>query len=176
MLLSPPLAAESGPLRAQRFELLVRPHLTASHQLARRILKCPDRAADAVQEALLALWTLPEEPPVPRAWLLRAVRHRALHLRRSARRLARRERSAAIPEIHAEDPLHCALCREHMEAIEAAWLDLPAEGRELLALRSEAELDYAALAERVGLPVGTVRSRLSRARAALRERLASDGG
>lgn len=175
MLLSPAPAAESGSLRAQRFELLVRPHLPASHQLARRILKCPDRAADAVQEALLALWSLAEEPPVPRAWLLRAVRHRALHFRRSAQRAARRERRAAISEAHAEDPLRCALCREHLEAIEAACLDLPPEVRELLALRSEAELDYAALAQRVGLPVGTVRSRLSRARAALRERLAMDG-
>ncbi|MBK9388394.1 MAG: sigma-70 family RNA polymerase sigma factor [Planctomycetes bacterium] len=171
MLLSPALAAESGSARAQRFELCVRPHLAASHQLARRILKCPDRAADAVQEALLALWSLGEEPPVLRAWLLRAVRHRALHLRRSARRANEREQRAARREHDLRGPLHCALCREHAEAIEAALRELPDELRELLQLRAEGELDYVALAARAGLPIGTVRSRLSRVRAALRAQL-----
>jgi RNA polymerase sigma-70 factor (ECF subfamily) len=173
MLLSPVLAAESGSARALHFELRVRPHLAACQQIARRILKCPDRAADAVQEALLALWSLEEEPPVMRAWLLRAVRHRALHLRRSARRASAREQRVARPEPDRSDPLHCALCREHAEAIEAALRGLPDELRDLLQLRAEGELDYETLAERAGLPLGTVRSRLSRVRAALREQLAA---
>lgn len=164
-------AAERDELSARSFDLRVRPHLAAAHTLARRILRCADGAEDAVQEALLALWAHHEEPRDLRAWLLRAVRHRALHQRRTALRRMRREREVAVLDIHADDPLRCAICREHADEIERALASVPETLRHLLADRAEDATAYAHLAARWGVPVGTVRSRLSRARATLRKRL-----
>ena len=68
---------------------------------------------------------------------------------------------------------HCKLTDESQELIKNAMDGLPAEFREILTLRHQEELSYQEIGEILKIPVGTVMSRLARARAKLREYLAS---
>jgi len=152
---------------------LVEPHLALLRRVALRILGCPEEAQDAVQEAILALWRLRGRPPRLRGWLVRTVVHRSLHRRRSELRRRRWEDQAA-----SELGSTCPLCdpedelsrRELVVALERALGRLSSEHQIVLALRVEG-LEYDEIAEQLDLPVGTVRSRLNRARRALRERM-----
>jgi RNA polymerase sigma-70 factor (ECF subfamily) len=140
---------------------------------ARRILGCDHLAADAMQDTLLALWrervAAPQEPA---AWLVRAVVHRALHLRRTLLRRRRYEASTdAVRPAGCENPLHALWLQELDGRFRQAVALLPPDQREVVHLRTGAGLDYRAIARAVGAPVGTVRSRLSRARASLAESL-----
>lgn len=133
---------------------------------ARALLGCDHLAADAVQEALIAASRLPAPPAEPLGWLVHAVAFRARHLRRTLRRRAAHEDAAAHHcALHGDcdNPLHHAVAHELGAAIDAAIARLPAESREAIRLAGGG-LDYAAIAARLGLPIGTVRSRLHRAR------------
>jgi RNA polymerase sigma-70 factor (ECF subfamily) len=155
----------------------VAPHLTRATQVARRLLGCDHLADDAVQEALLALWRAPEPPVEPRGWLVRAVVHRARHLRRTLRRRARHELHAASAhcELHdgCDNPLHQAWAHELGDRLQTALDELPADQRLAFDLFEQHGLDYAGIAARLAWPVGTVRSRLHRARGALQAALAA---
>ena len=165
-----------APLDAERraaFDARVAPHLDRLHRAARVVLKCPDLACDAVQSALIVLWERDTEPEDLVGWLVRTVVNHALHLVRHERRLRRRE--AVVGQDRDES---CPLCdpaslleREHAEH----WLReqirrLPPDLRAVCELRGE-DLEYAEIALRLAVPVGTVRSRLHRARAALQATL-----
>jgi len=145
--------------------------LVRSHGIARRVLGCDHLAADAVQEALVALWQLPEPPLQLQGWLVRAVIHRCRHLLRTLRRRRHHEHHAASAhcDLHAgcDNPLHAAYAHELGERLAAAVAGLPAEQRAAFELLEQGELDYAGIARVLDLPIGTVRSRLHRARLAL---------
>lgn len=151
----------------------VAPYRAMLRQVARRILRCPEQAEDAVQEAMIRLWERPDRPPELRGWLVRTVIHRSLHRRRSEVRRRRWEDEAAVAI-----SITCPLCDpeeefaqlEFLEVLAAAVSSLAENQREVIALRSQG-LDYGEIAEALSLPIGTVRSRLSRARSALREQL-----
>jgi RNA polymerase sigma-70 factor (ECF subfamily) len=138
---------------------------------ARRILGCPDAAHDAVQEALITLWLHPPEHGDERAWLLRTVLHRSLHARRTGQRRRRWEGSAG--DALAAD---CRVCSPHHDLerrqigalLDAALAALAEVYRTPFVLREIEGWEYVRIATELGIPVGTVRSRLSRARAALR--------
>ncbi len=154
----------------------VRPHLPRLLAVGKRILRCQDRAWDALQEALFSLWQLPERPADPSAWLTQTIVHRCLHLRRSEDRRWRREQLAGNRDEQAIlDPARKLESREIGERLEQALAELSAEFREVFLLREVEQLDYEAIAGTLGLPLGTVRSRLNRARAALRQRLTEPG-
>jgi RNA polymerase sigma-70 factor (ECF subfamily) len=144
--------------------------------VALRILGCPEQAQDAVQEALFALWQAHGRPVEIRGWLVRTVVHRSLHRRRSEGRRRRWEEQAALDQ----DPF-CPLCnpedelerRETLTALEEALSELSSEHRVVLALRA-AGREYDEIAAELSLPVGTIRSRLNRARRALRERMGDE--
>jgi len=149
-------------------------HATHLLAIAERVLGSPDLARDALQEALLALWREPKSPPNLRGWLARAVLHRSLHQRRSESRRLKWEQLAG--EHWADicplcDPERDALSRELKRRIDAALDTVSTDQRVAFALRAFEGLDYAEIAERTGVPIGTVRSRLNRARAILREEL-----
>ncbi len=152
---------------------LVEPHLALLRRVAVRILGCPEEAQDAVQEAILALWRMRDRPPQIRGWLVRTVVHRSLHRRRSELRRRRWEDRAAV-----DFESSCPLCdpedelgrRQLVTALEQSLGRLSTEHQIVIALRAEG-LEYEEIAERLELPVGTVRSRLNRARRALRDRM-----
>lgn len=153
-----------------KFQEQVRPHLTAARTTARRILGDDDAAADAVQEALISLWQAGPVPDHLRRWLLRTVVHRSLHARRS------RVRRAHWEDRGGDTVAPCVLCdpereleiRELLDTLEDALAHLPPDQREIVRLRDVEGLDYREIADRLGVPIGTVRSRLNRARARLR--------
>ena len=157
-----------------QFAEVVGPQLARLRRLARRILRSDDLADDAVQEALLSLWQEGRLPPNPDGWLVRAVVHRSLHLNRTRRKRreneerASRRRSEHDPVGDASRPLEAA---EVARAIEAALAELPDSLRVSFVLREAEQMDYESIAEVLRIPVGTVRSRLHRAREALKDTL-----
>jgi RNA polymerase sigma-70 factor (ECF subfamily) len=157
-----------------RFDQAVRPHLSGAVRAAARLAGSEDLGWDAAQEALLSLWNTAERPPNLAAWLTRAARHRALHMQRTLARSRRRELVAVgdRPEERGYDPsLRCERC-ELLSAFEEALARLPEEQREAFRLCELEERDYQEAARLAGVPVGTIRSRLHRARAALQLALA----
>lgn len=152
----------------------VMPHVAMLRQVAQRILRCPEQAEDAVQDAIVALWKRSERPPELRGWLVKTVIHRSLHRRRTELRRQRWEDAAAV-----DATVTCPLCdpeedfarRELIEVVDAAVSGLAPEHREVIELRSRG-LEYEEIARTLDLPIGTVRSRLNRGRRALREQLA----
>jgi RNA polymerase sigma-70 factor (ECF subfamily) len=140
--------------------------------LARRILRSDDLALDAVQEALLSLWREADYPPNPRAWLVRAVVHRSLHLMRSRSRRRRHEARACLGRPEAsdrDDPVHVIQSEDVVGKMREAFSEIAPDYREVLELRAVEELDYDAIARALRIPIGTVRSRLNRSRKAFRE-------
>jgi RNA polymerase sigma-70 factor (ECF subfamily) len=153
-----------------RFAEVVNARLPGLRRLARRILRSEDLADDAVQEALSSLWNEGRMPPNPEGWLVNAVVLRSLHLNRSRRRRRDHEERACArrrehdPVGDASRPLEVA---EVVRAIDAALSTLPDHLRSVFVLREAEQLDYGEIAGALQIPVGTVRSRLHRARVAL---------
>lgn len=167
---------DDTPGRASDLGILVEPHLALLRRVALRILGCPEQAQDAVQDAICALWQAHGRPVDVRGWLVRTVIHRSLHRRRSEGRRRRWEEQAAL------DPdRECPICnpedeatrREQLLALETALASLSSEHRIVLALRA-AGLEYDEIAHELDLPTGTIRSRLNRARRALRDRMGEE--
>ena len=159
-------------LLCQKSGLLPHPEadLQAVRRVARRLMCCDHLAEDAVQEALLALWKETPQPTSPRAWLIRAVMFRCQHLRRSLHRRRHHEHVASQDcELHSgcDNPLHVAMAHEIGERLRQVLDTLPSPQREAFELYERTGLDYAGVAQKLGLPIGTIRSRLSRARAAI---------
>lgn len=153
------------------------PHLVGH---ARAVLKCEGLARDAVQETLLRLWQYVGEtgglPQSLKPWLCRAVIRRSLQDSRSLSRRSRREECAGRSRQDCQlfdDPAERLQVREAGRTLDGLLGQLPPEFREVLILREAQGAEYEAIAQQLGLPIGTVRSRLSRARAALREMVAS---
>ena len=163
-----PLRAAAPAAKALPTE--VSPPTGAARARAKRLLGCDHLADDAVQEALLAFWRQDPQPSNVRAWLTRAVVLRSRQLRRSLRRRRHHEHVATQHcELHAgcDNPVHVAVAHETGTRLLAALDTLPRAQREALELYERTGLDYAGVAERLQLPIGTVRSRLHRARAAI---------
>lgn len=140
---------------------------------SRRIVGSDDLAHDAVQEALHDLWRLETPPQHPEGWLVRAILHRSLKIRRSGQRRAKHEGRAAAcrATLDSRDPALLLEQRETRATVHGALQSLPRTHRDILEKRWMDELDYATIADQLDVPVGTVRSRLSRARETLRSTL-----
>jgi RNA polymerase sigma-70 factor, ECF subfamily len=167
------------PTELERFEAVVLPHLDAAYNLARYLTRDADDAQDIVQEASLRAFryfagfrgTAASEG---RAWLLAIVRNTA----RTWRDRNRHNAQAATfdEELHsdaiADDHPEAAIVRQSEDkAVRAAIDRLPSEFREVIVLRELEGLSYKEISEVAGVPVGTVMSRLSRARRRLEEAL-----
>jgi RNA polymerase sigma-70 factor (ECF subfamily) len=173
-------SAQSGEVMA--YEELVRRYQGIAVRTAYVISPDGD-AEDAVQEAFVkayaAIARFRLDAPF-RPWLLRIVANEARNRRRSAGRragLALRAAEDRRPGDAAPSPESAVLADESRQALLSAINGLRDEDREVIAARYLLDLSEAETAETLGLPRGTVKSRLSRALARLRERLAaSDGG
>ena len=160
------------------FEAVMLPHLDAAHNLARWLLRNEQDAQDVVQEAFLRAFKSfgGFHGSNGRAWLLTIVRNTSYTLLKKNRAI-----DLTTPfdeEIHASghDSVSPATILEHSEnaeLIKEAMDELPAEFREILALRHQEGLSYKEIAEIAQIPPGTVMSRLARARAKLREYLSA---
>jgi RNA polymerase sigma factor (sigma-70 family) len=160
------------------FEAVMLPHMDAAHNLARWLLRNEQDAQDVVQEAYLRAFKSFSgfHGSNGRAWLLTIVRN-------TSYTLLKKNRTADLTttfdeEIHAtgQESVSAATILEHAEdaeLIKNAMNKLPAEFREILTLRHQEELSYQEIGEILKIPTGTVMSRLARARAKLREYLAS---
>ena len=162
------------------FEARVLPHLDAAYNLARWLMRNDQAAEDAVQEATLRalryLGALRDGDARP--WLLGIVRNTCFtmleHQRKEADRVDFDEADyeAAMGAAEGTDPEARWQARSQRAQIDAAIQALAPALREVIVLRELEELDYAQIASITAVPIGTVMSRLSRARAKLREALA----
>jgi RNA polymerase sigma-70 factor (ECF subfamily) len=163
------LAAE---IQSVQFEEFILPHLDAAYNLARWLVRNGTDAEDLVQEAYLRAWKgfSGFRGADGRGWVLTIVRNTCYTWLRANRRhelaveFDERVHSADVATPDAERVL---LANAGRETLEKALQELPAEFREVIVLRELEELSYKEISEIAGVPVGTVMSRLARARARL---------
>jgi RNA polymerase sigma-70 factor (ECF subfamily) len=173
----------SGTERTRRFEAAVLPHLDAAYNLARWLLRDEQSAQDVVQEAYLRAFRFFDGfrgDEDARPWLLSIVRNSCFTwLRERARDHVEfdeeRDSDQRDPALYeATDGPERLLERKLERAqVNAAVATLTPLFREVLILRELEALSYDEIAQVVGIPVGTVMSRLSRARSMLRTALAA---
>jgi RNA polymerase sigma-70 factor, ECF subfamily len=166
--------ARGGSLLA--FEEIVRRYQRRVYGIALRIVRRHEVADDVAQEAFMRAYQALSSFDLTRPfgpWIGRIASNLAInHVR------APQAREEPLPEGHALTPapgmgaLEMVLEREAREVLERALLDLPAEQRAVFALRTFEELSYREIADSLDISIGTVMSRLSRARERLRSSLA----
>jgi RNA polymerase sigma-70 factor (ECF subfamily) len=137
-----------------------------------------DEAADVTQETYVRAWERLDElrdGAAALGWLCRIARNVAHDRRRSwwSRIRAPLEEAAADPAPPERAPDASLAAAERAAAVRAALAKLPEKHRVVLALREVEGLSYEEIAVAVAIPVGTVESRLHRARAALAKRLSA---
>ena len=144
-----------------------------AYLIARNAADAEDAAQEAFVKAYYALGRFRTQSPF-RPWILRIVANEARNRLRSARRregLALRLAGDRPPGDAAPSPEAAALDRERQEALLAALAGLRGSDREILTCRFLLDLSETETAEALGIRRGTVKSRLNRALARLRERL-----
>ncbi len=168
--------------RRRRFELLALPHLDAAYNLARWLAGNPTDAEDVVQDAYLRAYRYFDafQGGNFRVWLLTIVRN-AFMTWVKENRSGRMVFVPDTPLAETADTDETAWGSKPrdpeallMESIDSQTLNrlmekLPSDYREVLLLREVEDLSYKEIAEVTGTPMGTVMSRLSRARLALRK-------
>jgi RNA polymerase sigma factor (sigma-70 family) len=159
-----------------RFDAVMLPHLDAAYNLARWLSGSPADADDVVQEAFLRAFRFFDgyEGDNPRAWLLAIVRNtwftewRRQHNRADATpyddSLNVDEQLPGWADESGEDPEKLAVRQDETELVHRALATLPVEYREVIVLRELEDMSYKDVAAVAGIPMGTVMSRLSRAR------------
>ena len=171
----PPLPA---PVMRESFDEVVLPHLDAAYRLACWLMRNEHDAEDVVQEASLRAlrYFRTFQGGNGRAWFLRIVRNTCAGVRSHSSQAA----TDPFDEEHhstdrpGSDPETLLLHTDDAALIERAMSTLPGRSRELLVLRELEGQSYRELADGFGLPIGTVMSRLSRARHALRAALENE--
>ncbi|TLZ54482.1 MAG: sigma-70 family RNA polymerase sigma factor [Gammaproteobacteria bacterium] len=165
--------------KRERFEAQVMPHLDAAYRFARWLSRSPADADDVVQEAYLRAFRGFDRlrGSDVKAWLLTIVRN----CHASAHRQQQRRATVPLPGEDDEpagsalpapgpDPESASIGADEQRTLERLIAALPDEHREVLLLREMEEMSYREIAAVTGLPIGTVMSRLARARAGLRGR------
>jgi RNA polymerase sigma-70 factor (ECF subfamily) len=162
-----------------RFEAIVLPHLDAAYTLARYLVPNEEDARDVVQDAYLRALKYfggfrGAEAADGRPWLLAIVRNAAYSRRRRQRvdagatEFDEQLHSDTVADAHPEAELMVSAARE---SLHQALDQLPLEFREVIVLRELEGMSYKEIGDVTGVPVGTVMSRLSRARQRLQRAL-----
>ena len=158
---------------AASFEAVVLPHLDSAHNLARWLVRDASLAEDVVQDSVVRALSYfgSFRGGDSRAWLMQIVRNVAYGML-----AARKTHPESIVAFDAnmldiadpaDDPEAALAQHQGRQCVERALAALPLELRECLVLRELEELSYKAIAEITGVPIGTVMSRLWRARQVL---------
>ena len=148
-----------------------------AYGLALRVLRDERLAEDAVQDAFLAVWrqaaSFRPERANARTWVLTFVHRRAVDL---VRREERRRMEPLEPEAEAAtgSTAEAAELRGRREAVQRALAQLPEEQRRPIELAYYAGFSQSELAERLGEPLGTIKSRMFTGLKRLRELLGSE--
>jgi len=159
-----------------RFEQTVLPHMDAAFSLARWLTRNDHDAEDVVQEAVLRAYRFFDgfHGTEPRQWLLKIVRNTfyTWYGKNRGHGLIENLGDEALDVPGNEIGLEEVLVRDHgRKALMNAIESLPLEFREVLLLREFEGYSYKEIADVIEAPIGTVMSRLSRARQSLRNRL-----
>ena len=172
--------------RKDTFEVVVLPHLDAAHNLARWLMRDAEAAEDLLQDAIVrALTYFPTFKGInPRGWLLQIVRNAAYGSMKVNRgmqmvpiAMSEEDYSGATADIPSgdDDPEASLIkARDHCY-VRQLIAALPIELRETLVLRELEELSYKEIAEVTRTPIGTVMSRLWRARRLVTQMAAQKG-
>ena len=166
-----------------RFEAQVLPHLDAAHRFARWLSRSSTDADDVVQEAVLRAFRSFDSlrGSDAKSWLLTIVRN----CHSTAHRRQQRRAWVPLPEEHdAEDghvmiastpgPEIASIVAEQERTLTRLMAALPEDHREVLVLREIEDMDYRQIANITNVPIGTVMSRLARARAGLKSQWLKD--
>jgi RNA polymerase sigma-70 factor, ECF subfamily len=163
-----------------RFNALMLPHMDAAYNLALWLTKSPDDASDVVQESYLRAikFFSSYRGGVARAWLLTIVRNTSLNLLAQKRN----QKTVPLPDASDEndnsdqelvddkaDPEFELIQKQAGATMDQLIQALPVIYREVIILREIEELSYREIAEVIGMPIGTVMSRLARARKAIQQ-------
>ena len=156
------------------FARLAAAAITRLDAVARMITRDPERAKDAVQEALARAWRdLPalRDPDRFEAWLRRLVVRACVDELRRARS---RHVEVELTDLHHPRVTDSSMALADRDALEHAFRRLDPVQRSLIVMYYYLDLPLAEVAEALSLPVGTAKSRLSRARDTLRAALEAD--
>ncbi len=165
------------------FGEIVRRYQRAVHRLAWSLTRSAADADDLAQETFVRAWGAigrfePGQPLFP--WLARIVTNQAFSLFRTRRRRPETSIDALLEAGQQwgvdDDPADHSANRERDAHLRECFDELAPEHQAVLALRAVQDLSYDEIARALEVPVGTVMSRLSRARAELRRRLAARTG
>jgi RNA polymerase sigma-70 factor (ECF subfamily) len=169
-----------GAEERERFEQALLPHLNAAYNLARWLTGDDHDAEDLVQGAYLRAMKFfgGFHGTNSRAWLLSIVRNLSYTWREQKR--ARGTTTPFDEEIHGIQsrtfgPEKRLLLEEEKNSVRRAVEELPLDLREVVVLRELEGLSYKEIAAVAEIPIGTVMSRLARARERLHQRLSSPG-
>jgi RNA polymerase sigma-70 factor, ECF subfamily len=163
---------ERGNLTEPAFEQVFLPHLDGAYNLARWLLRNDQDAEDAVQEAYMRAYkSFPRfRGGDGKAWLMTILRNVCFTMLKKAR--SHETPEPFDEEIHQDasqsDTREAIHQKANTETIHAALEKLPVEFREIIVLHDLEGLAYKEIAAVAGIPIGTVMSRLARARARLR--------
>jgi RNA polymerase sigma-70 factor (ECF subfamily) len=151
-------------------------HLDAAYNLARWLMRNQTEADDVVQDAYLRAIShfAGFRGGDGRAWLLTIVRHTCydrLKQKGASSHTTSFDEALHSADRHLPDPETAMLLAERSELLRESLAELPAEYSEVLVLRELEQLTYREIATIVGVPLGTVMSRLSRARQQLQQTL-----
>lgn len=163
----------------EAFGALVEQYRDNVYRLAYRMCGNAHDADEAAQEAFVAAWrALPNFRGEAKfsTWLYRLTTNAAIDLMRREKR-HRTASEEDVPELadETDSPQQQVERTEQRETVQKALSSLSEEYREVLLLRYMQELDYTEIAEALSLPAGTVKSRLNRAKAALKKALIQSG-
>jgi len=170
----------SADQQRRSFESEALPHLDVVYRVALRLAGDPARADDLTQDTLLKAfraWDRFTPGTNARAWLLTILRHTFINDYRRPQNRARTididaiESFSLFDRVQDVDPEGRFFDRIVDQTVLSAIDDLPEEFREALVLSDVEGLPYAEIAEIVQAPIGTVKSRIFRARKALQHRL-----
>jgi len=170
------VALEESQESPESYEQIVEQHYRMVFGFLYRLCGQRDAAEDLTQETFMQLWSTPPttaDAAGVRRWLLTVARNRCISFyRRAVNSRGVDWESCAEPASEDPGPAATGMARERATQVRIAVAALPRVLREVLVLREFEELNYIEIGEILGVPVGTVRSRLSRARMALAQRLA----